>query len=568
MPFRSQAQAKWAFATKQPWARKWGHKTRLAGGIDKLPQYVTRKNRKWGLRRLKSQTSFKETQGHTSAMVAVYLSMEAACGIHQASVDLFGEKAENIGDLHITLAYLGKMADIEDKVHELVPAIQRYTQKWLELVGVPLTAILGRYDYFDNPQDDENAGMFPVYRSVESPLLMMWVEGLDRVLENTGVPASREYGPYTPHVTVAYTYPEIARIVRIAPVTRQPVQFDHIVIALGDLQIDLPLAVSTYKSLPITIKAATQIAPGVYKIRGNLCQVKGKFGPCDGASSEGFGKKPKGKKGGKGKGAGKKPKLTDAEKKAKRDQDKEARKVETEAAKVQNRAESLAKLSKRPNDAAMAALDAMRSGGVPDEAMAKSMEATGLVSKHADGSYTLSPNGHSFLDALEKGDPGKANEALSKGGDQTAAASARSEAQLKRIADHQAKIEERNALKKQKDESRKKTANAPGSKGHSSGDSKRHSNAKHSSHDNEDEEVSPEEDGNTYAHPKNRSRPRLDPVHVRDRSGKHTPTTPNKHHAAAAAQPVSPPSRIEEEKKPSRVVESTAERLKRQRQKA
>jgi hypothetical protein len=41
MPFQSKAQEKWAFATHQPWARKWAAMT-----INKLPDRIAKKSRK------------------------------------------------------------------------------------------------------------------------------------------------------------------------------------------------------------------------------------------------------------------------------------------------------------------------------------------------------------------------------------------------------------------------------------------------------------------------------------------------------------------------------------------
>lgn len=43
MPFKSKAQMRWAYATHQPFAKKWAHKTR---SIKKLPNKVRRKKRR------------------------------------------------------------------------------------------------------------------------------------------------------------------------------------------------------------------------------------------------------------------------------------------------------------------------------------------------------------------------------------------------------------------------------------------------------------------------------------------------------------------------------------------
>jgi hypothetical protein len=45
MPFRSKAQQRFAFATKQPWAKKWAKKTKAAGGFKSLPERVRRRKK-------------------------------------------------------------------------------------------------------------------------------------------------------------------------------------------------------------------------------------------------------------------------------------------------------------------------------------------------------------------------------------------------------------------------------------------------------------------------------------------------------------------------------------------
>lgn len=547
MPFVSRAQAKWAFATKQPWARKWGHKTRLAGGIEKLPQYVARKGRKWGKhrvsevetkevpsatpalgnasgpgglfshpalertnapttrrrvtredrikRRQRPQITTKEGEGHSGAIVAFYLPIDVACTVGQAGKDLFADRAEPAPDLHVTLAYLGQMDEIEDVLPKMVATIQRYVQTWLHVVGTPITATLRGYDSFDTVQED---GSIPIYRVVDSSLLKIFVSGLDSTMESAGVPIRRDYGAYTPHVTVAYTYPELAALLPATPATATPVQFSKVMLCLGDVQIELPLVVEAFKanaadSAPTAKPAAggsggsslgnskgghKQIAPGVYLIKGNLCQVHGQFGPCDSASSEGFGKKPKkpkggGKgKGGKGGGKGAKPKLTDEEKKQKKDADAQARKAEADAQKAKNRTDTLAKLTNRPSDDAMKVLDTLGAGGVPDPAMAESMAASGLLKKHSDGSYTLSSQGHALQNALDRGDAAGATEAMAGGkdvvsatNDRAAAADQRKQDIAKRTSDRQAALDARRKASASKRSSGSGSGSGSGSRG-------------------------------------------------------------------------------------------------------
>lgn len=491
MPFRSQAQAKWAFATRQPWARKWGHKTRLQGGINKLPQKVEQKevpsatpavgnasgpgglfsasglekkqtssvvnpsrrnHAPFGQRRPKSKVTYKEVQEHTGAMIALYLSSSAAFEVDSAARPLFGDKTEEPDGLHITLAYLGKMdeEELEQKIPILVPVVQQYINLWRNTVGIPMIAVLNGYGAF--PEAIEN-GMVPIFRKVDSPLLKLWVDGLWRLLDFVGLTIHRNHGEYTPHVTVSYNYAELVELLPTAATKPVMVQFDHIDLCLGNVRIEMPFAVGKYKSYTEKAKSE-QIAPGVYRIRGNLCQVAGKFGPCDGATSSGFNKKPKKPKGGKG-GKPKKPAMTPEQKLEKRRADAQVRKQEAEAQRAQNRVDTLGKLSNRPNDQAMAALDTLRQGGTADPALMKSMEATGLVDKHSDGSYTLSANGHGLLNALDSGDPAKAVEAIAKGGDKVSKEAERARAREERVAERLKKNQERIAAKLTKEQERK-----------------------------------------------------------------------------------------------------------------
>lgn len=140
---------------------------------------------------------------------------------------------------------------------------------------------------------------------------------------------------------------------------------------------------------------------GVTRIRGNLCNVHGRYGRCPGAPVA----TAKPAKGGKPA----KPKKTP-----------EQRQTERAAARAKNTAETLAKLNIAPDG--QEALAALARGEQPDPAaLARGgFEDAGLVEKAEDGSYRMTPAGHALLSAAGHGDLGRAGEAISRARDRMA----------------------------------------------------------------------------------------------------------------------------------------------------
>lgn len=152
-----------------------------------------------------------------------------------------------------------------------------------------------------------------------------------------------------------------------------------------------------------------QIAPGITRIRGNLCNVHGKYGPCDKALSG----KPKGGKGKAPKGA--KPKQTDQEKQQARD----AKKLERE----QQHAAEQAKNLTSAGDATdlgdhLSNLDQFASGKNIRPEDVDFLATQGLMERGADGTPRLTANGRTLLSAAKRGDMQAARDAQSRGRDQ------------------------------------------------------------------------------------------------------------------------------------------------------
>lgn len=157
-----------------------------------------------------------------------------------------------------------------------------------------------------------------------------------------------------------------------------------------------------------------QIAPGITRIRGDLCNVHGKYGSCSAAIG---GEKPKrvapatGKRKPKrtARGRAAKPKKTDAE----RAQERDAQRQQNRESVKQRMAETDTGLGPAGFDALMA----FANGQPPTGQMAQGLAAMGLAEQAADGSYRMTPTGHAVVNAANAGDYQRAIDAISRGTD-------------------------------------------------------------------------------------------------------------------------------------------------------
>lgn len=196
----------------------------------------------------------------------------------------------------------------------------------------------------------------------------------------------------------------------------------------------------------VNVATKEQIAPGITRIRGNLCNVHGRYGPCDAAQS--------GKRRGSGKGRkpakAKKPVLTLAQRQAAREKQQAA-----------NRTKVLSGLG--IDAGGQAALEALRSGKQGDSAAIDraGLVKAGLVEKAQDGSYRLTASGRAMLNAASQGDQGRAGDTISSARDRTSAREQRQTAAQQRT--------QAAAARKQQVEERRKKAAAERAKKQSGG---------------------------------------------------------------------------------------------------
>jgi hypothetical protein len=171
------------------------------------------------------------------------------------------------------------------------------------------------------------------------------------------------------------------------------------------------------------LKAAGQpgehIAPGITRIHGNLCNVHGKYGPCDKALSGK--KKPK-----KGRQPAK-PKQTPQQRAQAHQQQRD-----------QNASDVAKQMA--ANDAGLSpsgskALLAFATGAQPDPTIAAGLAQMGLAEQASDGSYRMTPTGRGVVHAMQAGDYQRAIDGISRGTDTTNARQGRQAEHAKRQQD-------------------------------------------------------------------------------------------------------------------------------------
>lgn len=160
-----------------------------------------------------------------------------------------------------------------------------------------------------------------------------------------------------------------------------------------------------------------QIAPGITRIRGNLCNVHGRYGPCDKGLS---GKKPP-------KGAARKP--------AKARQTPAQRAQARQATRDQNAADVAKRMAETDtglSPGGSKALTAFAKGQQPDAQIGDGLARMGLAERASDGTYRMTPTGRAVVSAMQAGDYQRAVDGISRATDQAGKRTERTSAQAKR----------------------------------------------------------------------------------------------------------------------------------------
>ena len=160
-----------------------------------------------------------------------------------------------------------------------------------------------------------------------------------------------------------------------------------------------------------------QIAPGITRIRGNLCNVHGKYGKCPGASAAPAKKPAKGR-------AARKPVKTP-------EQRAQARAAERQA-NVDKVKQQMADSDTGLSPAGVDALAAFAEGTPPTGSIAEGLARMGLAERAEDGSYRMTPTGRAAVSAMQAGDYQRAVDTISRGQDTASARQGRQTAQQAR----------------------------------------------------------------------------------------------------------------------------------------
>ena len=201
------------------------------------------------------------------------------------------------------------------------------------------------------------------------------------------------------------------------------------------------------------------LEPGVRRIRGNLCNVHGRYGPCDGS-----GGKPKKPKKGRAGGASAKPKKTDEQRQAERADAQSKRDAATTAA----QAENMVKVGDETElGDHLANLNQFAQGKPLRPEDIDFLAKEGLLEIGSDGTPRKSEQANVLLNAAKRGDVQGARDAASRARDQVAKRGEQETARTAAAAKKLAAQAEREAAKKKRDEER--AAKKPGKAGTSGG---------------------------------------------------------------------------------------------------
>jgi SPP1 gp7 family putative phage head morphogenesis protein len=167
--------------------------------------------------------------GKSGVIVGLFLPLETA-GALVRQVGL--SQAEPPSDLHITLAYLGKVDDARLNRDQLEATLQDFVNSRDD---GPIEGVVGGVGRFNH---DEGDGTNALYASYDCPELPALRQALVDALDAAGVGLGNTHG-FTPHITLAYVPADMPTPDLRLP--QIPVTFDRLTLAWGDERIDIAL---------------------------------------------------------------------------------------------------------------------------------------------------------------------------------------------------------------------------------------------------------------------------------------------------------------------------------------
>lgn len=166
-------------------------------------------------------------EAHSGAMVAFFLDPEDAQAMaSQIGALPAGSRAVPVEEMHITLAYLGDVADLEADGHEQGQALESL----MRFAGFN-TLVRGRVNGLARFLQVNEDGTQALVALVDSPMLDRWRAGLVDVLEHgCDLPPAKNHA-FTPHITLAYL-PAEAPTPAVTP-TEKDLVFQKVALAWG-----------------------------------------------------------------------------------------------------------------------------------------------------------------------------------------------------------------------------------------------------------------------------------------------------------------------------------------------
>jgi len=209
-------------------------------------------------------TASKEFEG---AAIMLFLPTEQAKKL-ATLVDINGAKPTKPKDMHLTLAFLGKAKDLEEKQSLIEAVLERFAE-----TTKPISGKVGGAGRFLKVEED---GTNAIYASFDSPGLSALRERLVSSLADIGVELGSDHD-FTPHITLAYAPTDAWELPKVEPIE---VEFDKVMLGWGDERKAYPLSGKEGKkaeaeAYPDESKKMRFVAQNHY--RGKSCHLDLRF---------------------------------------------------------------------------------------------------------------------------------------------------------------------------------------------------------------------------------------------------------------------------------------------------
>ena len=198
------------------------------------------------------------TKGHSGVMVSLDLPQADASqlSLYDDATDSLPEGAVPPGEMHITLAYLGKADNLAGHRDSLLNAVQAFAAAHQPIGGV----VNGGGSFARN----EETGQVATWAYFDSIVLPAFRQALVEAIQKAGVPYDPTYG-FIPHITLAYTTPE----------SRPLINPPALELAFSDINIHWGDEVLAFSLTGEQTKAANWAARRGETIAGNLARGDG-----------------------------------------------------------------------------------------------------------------------------------------------------------------------------------------------------------------------------------------------------------------------------------------------------